>query len=64
LDRLEGFASEFGPAFYGLPVNSRTMTLVRRSHSVASELPFLQGQSIVPFLAGDVLPWAVELASA
>ncbi len=64
LDRLEGFASEFGPAFYGLPVNSRTMTLVRRAHSVASELPFLQGQSIVPFLAGEVLPWTVELASA
>jgi dihydroorotase len=29
LDRLEGFASRFGAAFYGLPVHERTVTLVR-----------------------------------
>ena len=27
LDRLEGFASRHGPAFYGLPVNDGTITL-------------------------------------
>ena len=27
LERLEGFASRHGPAFYGLPVNSGTITL-------------------------------------
>ncbi|MDP2083699.1 MAG: dihydroorotase [Gemmobacter sp.] len=30
LDRLEGFASRNGPAFYGLPVNDATLTLVKR----------------------------------
>ena len=29
LDRLEGFASRHGPAFYGLPVNAGTVTLRR-----------------------------------
>lgn len=29
LDRLEGFASLFGPAFYGLPVNQATLTLIK-----------------------------------
>src|SRR6056297_1819116 len=29
LDRLEGFASRHGPGFYGLPVNSDTITLVK-----------------------------------
>ena len=27
LDKLEGFASRFGPGFYGLPVNASTVTL-------------------------------------
>ncbi len=30
LDRLEGFTSLHGPAFYGLPVNEQTLTLVRK----------------------------------
>jgi len=29
LDKLEGFASQNGPAFYGLPVNSDTITLTK-----------------------------------
>ncbi|MEM7073775.1 MAG: dihydroorotase [Pseudomonadota bacterium] len=29
LDRLEGFVSRHGPAFYGLPVNTGTLTLTR-----------------------------------
>jgi len=31
LDRLEGFASHHGPAFYGLPRNSETVRLERRT---------------------------------
>jgi len=29
LDKLEGFASRHGPAFYGLPVNAETLTLTK-----------------------------------
>ncbi len=35
LDRLEGFASLHGPAFYGLPANDDTIRLVRRDAPVA-----------------------------
>ncbi|MCX8995860.1 dihydroorotase [Rhizobiaceae bacterium BDR2-2] len=35
LDRLEAFASLNGPAWYGLPVNEETITLVRRDAPVA-----------------------------
>ncbi|CAN1524090.1 PyrC Dihydroorotase [Paracoccaceae bacterium] len=31
LDRLEGFASRHGPAFYGLPVNAGTLRLEKRA---------------------------------
>jgi dihydroorotase len=37
LDRLEGFASRHGPAFYRLPVNAGTLTLERRD--VANTFP-------------------------
>ncbi len=38
LDRLEAFASRNGPAFYGLPVNTGTLTLARSGHPTAFPL--------------------------
>jgi len=35
LDKLAGFASLHGPAWYGLPVNSETVTLVRRDEPLS-----------------------------
>jgi dihydroorotase len=52
LDRLEGFASEFGPAFYGMPLNTGTVTLER----VAVQVPDRIGD-VVPFHAGETLDW-------
>lgn len=57
LDRLEGFASLHGPAFYGLPVNADTLTLHKSPWTVPTELPFADGKTIVPFLGGETLPW-------
>jgi dihydroorotase len=61
LERLEAFASEFGPRFYGLPLNEGTITLVREPHTVP---PRLHGNAaggsaieLVPFHAGEVLAW-------
>jgi len=34
LDKLEGFASHYGPDFYGLPRNSGTITLTRESWQI------------------------------
>ena len=56
LDRLEGFASLHGPQFYGLPVNTGTVTLERRAMTVPDRLP-LAGTEIVPFHAGQSLDW-------
>ncbi len=58
LDKLEGFASLFGPAFYNLPVNKEQLTLQRQSWTVPEELP-LAGNTVVPLNAGETLPWQV-----
>lgn len=56
LDRLEAFASENGPRFYGLPLNEGSITLERATASVPETIP-AAGTSIVPFLAGEALRW-------
>jgi len=52
LDRLEAFASEHGPRFYGLPLNTGTVTLVRRPTPVPERIG-----GLVPFHAGETLGW-------
>jgi len=56
LERLEAFASQNGPDFYGLPRNADTLTLVRESDVVPDELPF-GATTIVPLAAGETLSW-------
>ena len=52
LDRFEGFASEHGPRFYGLPLNDGTVTLQRAETTVADRVA-----GLVPFHAGESLGW-------
>ena len=59
LDSLEGFASEFGPRFYGLPLNEETVTLRRREQQVPDVVEN-EHLRIVPFHAGDTLRWSFE----
>ena len=56
LDRLEAFASENGPRFYGLPLNEGKVTLVRSDVAVP-EMVDANGVGIVPFHAGQTLAW-------
>jgi dihydroorotase len=56
LDRLEGFASFHGPAFYRLPRNAGSITLRREAWSVPGELPFGIG-TVVPLRAGESVAW-------
>ncbi len=58
LDRLEGFASHFGPDFYGLPRNSDTITLVREPWQLPAETT-LGDQVMTPLWAGETLQWQV-----
>lgn len=66
LERLEDFASCFGPRFYGLPLNEGTITLERREAAPEEAgLPALlelangtdQPSRLVPFHAGEQLSW-------
>jgi dihydroorotase len=56
LDQLEAFASFNGPAFYGLPRNSGTVTLQRESWTLPESLPFGDAQ-LKPLGGGEVLAW-------
>lgn len=56
LDKLEGFASRFGPAFYGLAVNSDKITLTQTTWTMPSSLTFGE-EKLIPFLAGETLTW-------
>ena len=52
LNHFEGFASEHGPKFYGLPLNEGTVTLARVEQIVPDEV-----DGLVPFHAGETLKW-------
>ncbi len=60
LDKLEGFASFFGPDFYQLPRNAGSMTLKRESWTLPNELSYLDG-SLVPLNAGETINWKVAV---
>lgn len=58
LDRLEGFASFYGPDFYSLPRNTKKITLVKEAQSIPYELPF-GVDTIVPLRAGETIAWSL-----
>ena len=56
LDKLEGFASHHGPAFYGLPRNAGTVTLAREAWVLPEAVPF--GDAVLkPLRGGESLAW-------
>ncbi len=58
LDKLEAFASKNGARFYGLPENTRTITLVKQPQRVPDSVAF--GDSVVvPMCAGEEIAWSV-----
>jgi dihydroorotase len=56
LDRLEGFASDFGPDFYRLPRNPGRIKLVKEPWAVPAHYPF-GTDDIVPMRAGETVGW-------
>ena len=57
LDKLQGFASEHGPRFYGLPINKGSVTLERKEWQIPDIIELPNGHTVVPFLAGTILNW-------
>ena len=60
LDKLEGFASSHGPAHYGLPPNSGTLTLEKKAWTPMAEIavPGPDEKALVHH-GGERLEWQV-----
>jgi dihydroorotase len=56
LSALEGFASDFGADFYGLPRNQERIRLVKRAWSPPASYPMGDAQ-LVPMRAGETVAW-------
>ena len=59
LDKLEGFASFFGPDFYGLPRNTGTVTLKREAWTPPESFAFGEAQ-LKPLRSGETLAWRLQ----
>jgi dihydroorotase len=61
LDRLEGFASDFGADFYRLPRNAERIRLARRGWTPPASYPFPADggaeHQLVPMRAGESIAW-------
>lgn len=60
MDRLEGFASEHGPRFYGLPLNEDRIALDRRDIVIPARIGTALGD-LVPFHSDETLPWSLAV---
>ncbi|MDT7837235.1 dihydroorotase [Aquabacterium sp. OR-4] len=56
LAQLEGFASRHGPAFYGLPLNSGSVTLEKQPFTLPEGVPFGDA-TLKPLRGGETLAW-------
>ena len=59
LDTLEAFASLHGADFYGLPRNTKTVTLEKAETPVPASFPYGNG-ALVPLRAGSSVQWRVS----
>jgi dihydroorotase len=59
LDKLEAFASFYGPDFYKLPRNTEKIILTKTSWHIPDELPFPES-GLVPLRAGEELTWKMS----
>lgn len=60
LNHFEAFCSLNGPRFYGLPVNTQTIELVRQPHILPQRIALDTNDAIIPFLAGETLDWQIN----
>ena len=64
LNKLEGFVSLHGPAFYRLPVNESSMTLIKQEEPVQFAQHISAGsEHVVVFDPGQSLYWRVDAVS-
>ena len=56
LDKLEGFASFFGPDFYGLPRNKNSINLTKTPWTMDQDFQF-DNSCVIPIRAGETISW-------
>lgn len=56
LDKLEAFASFYGPDFYQLPRNTEQITLIKKNWRIPDEVPFPDSK-LIPLRAGEEITW-------
>lgn len=56
LNKLEAFASFYGPDFYQLPRNTEQITLTKTTWRIPHEVPFIES-GLVPLWAGNEMTW-------
>lgn len=64
LDKLPGFASEHGRAFYGIPAKDEGKSVTLRRVEKGGVVPAFyrgseRGIDVVPFKAGEALEWEI-----
>jgi dihydroorotase len=59
LDKLEAFASFYGPDFYQLPRNTTSITLTKTPWRIPDEVP-LGASGLVPLRAGEEMTWQMQ----
>jgi dihydroorotase len=62
LDRLQGFASQFGADFYGLPRHTDVITLIKESWVPPKSYDFGDG-TLVPYRGGERVAWRLAPAA-
>ena len=60
LDKLEGFASFYGPDFYQLPRNTRQVSLEKSDWQVPESYSVADKTFITPLKAGETLHWKLK----
>ena len=59
LDKLQAFAAENGPRFYGLEINKETITLEKINRTVPAYYPYGNHERLIPLRANQTISWSV-----
>lgn len=59
LDKLQAFAAENGPRFYGLEINKETITLEKINRTVPPCYPYGNHERLIPLRANQTISWSV-----
>ena len=59
LEHLEAFCSSNGADHYGLPRNTKTITLEKKAWSVPKSFDFGDGLTVTPLRAGEEIQWSI-----